>query len=55
MDINVIALTGKTAGDLNEQSDRILAVPSDETPRIQEAHMMIGHVICELVEDKLFK
>jgi len=55
MDINVVALTGKTAGDLNEQANRILAVPSDETPRIQEAHMMIGHVICELVEDKLFK
>lgn len=48
-----IGLTGK-GGRLPEVVDHPLSVPSTDTPRIQEAHILIGHVICELVEAELF-
>ena len=35
-------------------SDYLINVPSSDTPRIQESHILIGHIICELVEEKLF-
>lgn len=50
-----IALTGESGGKLKSISDYLLAVPSDDTPRIQEAHIMVGHIICELVEKSLFE
>lgn len=50
-----IAFTGKSGGKLKEIADYIVNVPSIDTPRIQESHIMIGHIICELVEEKLFK
>jgi len=50
-----IALTGQTGGDLKDKSTFLLNIPSIDTPRIQEVHIMIGHIICELVENKLFK
>jgi len=49
-----VALTGKTGGALNELSDFILKVPSASVPRIQEMHLLIGHIICENVEQELF-
>lgn len=49
-----IGLTGKTGGKMKELSDILLNVPSTDTPRIQESHITIGHIICELVEAKLF-
>ena len=49
-----IALTGKNDGGLAEVSDYILNVPSISTPRIQEAHILIGHIICASVESELF-
>ena len=49
-----IAFTGATGGKLKEISDYLFNVPSTDTPRIQESHIMIGHIICELVEAKLF-
>lgn len=49
-----IALTGESGGKMKEFSDYLLNVPSDDTPRIQESHIMIGHIICELVEKSLF-
>ncbi len=49
-----IALTGKTGGALNNFSDFILKVPSQSVPRIQEIHLLIGHIICETVERNLF-
>ena len=52
--IKVIALTGKSGGQLAQRSDLLLNVPSTDTPRIQECHIMIGHVICELIEKELF-
>lgn len=49
-----IALTGESGGKMKEFSDYLLTVPSNDTPRIQESHIMIGHIICELVEKSLF-
>ena len=54
MGIGIISLTGKTGGAMKEASDLLLNVPSTDTPRIQESHIMIGHIICELVEAALF-
>ncbi|MFC1940601.1 D-sedoheptulose 7-phosphate isomerase [Chloroflexota bacterium] len=48
-----IGLTGGNGGKLAEVADLVLAVPTDSTPRIQEAHITIGHIICELVEREL--
>jgi D-sedoheptulose 7-phosphate isomerase len=48
-----IALTGGTGGKLNGEADLVLVVPTDSTPRIQEAHITIGHIVCELVEREL--
>lgn len=47
-----IALTGGRGG-LKQVADLVLAVPSEDTPRIQEAHITIGHIICELVEKEM--
>lgn len=52
--ITTIALTGETGGKIGILSKYLINVPSKDTPRIQEAHIMIGHIICELVEKKLF-
>ncbi len=48
-----IGLTGGSGGKLATVADLVLAVPSDSTPRIQEAHITIGHIVCELVEREL--
>lgn len=48
-----IGLTGGNGGKLAEVADLVLIVPSDITPRIQEAHITIGHIVCELVEKEL--
>jgi D-sedoheptulose 7-phosphate isomerase len=50
-----IAMTGKSGGKLKEFADYCLCIPSDDTPRIQEAHIMIGHILCDLVEKDLFE
>ena len=49
-----IGLTGANGGKLEPHCRFLLNVPSQDTPRIQEAHMVIGHTICELVEKELF-
>lgn len=54
MGINIISMTGETGGKMKEQSDLLLNVPSTDTPRIQESHILIGHIICELVESAIF-
>lgn len=50
-----VALTGNTGGTIAEMADHVLIVPSNKTPRIQEVHITIGHVICEMVERLLFR
>lgn len=49
-----VGFTGKTGGRMKEVSDYLFNVPSTDTPRIQESHILIGHIICQLVEEKLF-
>ena len=51
--IKTVAFTGENGGRLNN-SDYLINVPSLDTPRIQESHIMIGHIICELVEANIF-
>ncbi|MDD4274329.1 MAG: D-sedoheptulose 7-phosphate isomerase [Desulfobacter postgatei] len=53
--IATVGLTGEKIGDMDQYCDICIKVPSTETPRIQEAHILIGHVICCLVEDVIFK
>lgn len=50
-----VGLTGETGGKMKAICDHLINVPSTDTPRIQESHIMIGHIICELVEKELFK
>lgn len=52
--IQTVGFTGSTGGKLKALSDFLLNVPSNTTPRIQESHILLGHIICELVEDALF-
>jgi|TARA_R110002072_G_scaffold70055_3_gene169559 D-sedoheptulose 7-phosphate isomerase len=53
--ITTIGLTGQHGGSMRELCDHCLCVPSGDTPRIQEAHILIGHTICGMVELALFK
>lgn len=50
-----IAFTGQSGGKLKALSDHLLNVPSTDTPRIQESHILLGHIICQLVEEKYFQ
>jgi len=51
----VIAFTGSSGGKMKDIVDILLNIPSDNTPRIQEGHITIGHIICGLVEKELFE
>ncbi|HEV8265179.1 MAG TPA: SIS domain-containing protein [Gemmatimonadales bacterium] len=51
--VSVVALLGKGGGQLKELADAALVVPADDTARIQELHLAIEHVICDLVEERL--
>lgn len=53
-DIKTIILTGQSGGKVTSLCDLCLKVPSSETPRIQESHILLGHIICCLVEENLF-
>ncbi|MDI6891778.1 MAG: D-sedoheptulose 7-phosphate isomerase [Actinomycetota bacterium] len=50
----VVGFTGKNGKKLADLADLAVVIPSDETPRIQEAHITIGHIICRLVEEEIF-
>ncbi len=51
----VIAMTGEKGGDMRNCCEYLINVPSNDTPRIQECHIMVGHILCELTEEQLFK
>lgn len=55
-EINMITIgfTGETGGEMKTHCDHIIAAPSKDTPRIQECHMLIGHIICEYVEKNIY-
>lgn len=52
--MKTIGFTGSTGGELKNYSDYLINIPSDVTPRIQESHIMVGHIICEMVEANYF-
>jgi D-sedoheptulose 7-phosphate isomerase len=52
--IITVALTGESGGKLKTLANYLINVPSKDTPRIQESHILIGHIICQLVEEKMF-
>ncbi len=52
--MHTIGFTGKSVGKMTPLCDIIIRIPSEDTPRIQEAHMITGHIICEWVEKKCF-
>ncbi len=53
--VTLVALTGRGGGKMADLCDILLNVPSEDTPRIQESHIMIGHILCEIVETTLFE
>lgn len=54
MDVKVVGLTGAHGGKIAAQCDVLLNVPCTDTPRIQESHILIGHILCENIEKELF-
>lgn len=52
--MHTVAFTGETGGKMKDYADILVNVPSTDTPRIQEVHMLLGHTICQLVEAALF-
>jgi len=52
--MKTVGMTGSNGGKMIDQCDWLIRIPSADTPRIQECHMMIGHLICELVEEGIF-
>lgn len=53
--MTTIAFTGDSGGKLKATVDFLINVPSNDTPRIQESHIMLGHIICQLVEEQYFE
>ena len=49
-----VGFTGARGNKMAELCDYLICIPSTETPRIQECHMLIGHTICEIVENEIF-
>ena len=52
--IMTVALVGKDGGEMAKMADLSIVVPSDSTPRIQESHILIGHILCDIIEKELF-
>ncbi len=52
--MTVIGMTGAGGGRLADMSNHLLAIPSGDTPRIQECHILVGHILCELIEEEIF-
>ena len=55
MGVSIISFTGSTGGQMGQFGGVLLNVPSNDTPRIQESHIMLGHILCDMVETALFK
>ena len=52
--LTTVGFTGENGGLLKNSCDYLVAIPSEDTPRIQECHMLMGHTVCQLVEGMLF-
>ena len=53
--MKTVGFTGENGGRMNNSCDIVIHIPSKDTPRIQEAHILIGHIVCQLVEEELFQ
>ncbi|HZF99913.1 MAG TPA: D-sedoheptulose 7-phosphate isomerase [Chitinophagales bacterium] len=53
--MTTVGFTGETGGKMKVLCDFLVNVPSSDTPRIQESHILLGHIVCQLVEENLFK
>jgi D-sedoheptulose 7-phosphate isomerase len=53
--IYTVSLTGGSGGAMKNLADCTICIPSEETPRIQECHILTGHLICEIVEEMVFE
>ena len=52
--MTTIGFTGKDGGKMKGMCDIMIQIPSTDTPRIQESHILVGHIICQIVEEELF-
>jgi D-sedoheptulose 7-phosphate isomerase len=52
--MTTVGFTGKNGGEMRDICDIMICAPSDDTPRIQEAHILVGHIICQLIEQEMF-
>jgi D-sedoheptulose 7-phosphate isomerase len=52
--MKIIGMTGAKGGQMKEKVDLLINIPSEDTPRIQESHILVGHIICEIVEQTIF-
>lgn len=52
--VTTVALVGRDGGEMAKCADYAIIVPSEDTPRIQESHILIGHMICDIIEKELF-
>jgi D-sedoheptulose 7-phosphate isomerase len=54
MGVITVGFTGANGGKMKNMANYLINVPSNTTPRIQESHILVGHIICELVEENIF-
>ena len=52
--LKTVGLTGAAGGKMNNYCDFLINIPSSDTPRIQESHMLVGHILCQMIESALF-
>jgi D-sedoheptulose 7-phosphate isomerase len=52
--LTTIGFTGHNGGEMNSICDILIKAPSNDTPRVQEVHILIGHIICQLIEEEMF-
>ena len=53
--VHTIGFTGKNGNDFTDLTDLLFQTDSTDTPRIQETHILVGHIICEMIEERMFK
>ncbi len=54
LNMKIVGFTGKTGGKMVDLCDFMINIPSEDTPRIQECHILVGHIICEIIESNIF-
>jgi len=54
IEMHTIAFTGQTGGKMKDLATILLNVPSTDTPRVQEGHMLLGHILCQMIEEQIY-